>query len=384
MIAMLSAELTKLSFNAIDFLNFLSICQLLAAGIFCYFALKKDKIFIYLMGTCLCKALLPASSLVIYSKPINGLFLSYFAEPTVFIFVISFYAWPLFFYAFLNQAAARRWHWQAWIVTSITVFAAALLIGILTTPSISSQLATNSNMIYIAPKWAASLLWLPFGLAYLHLLKKNHSQPWIKSAGLRALTYLLSCICLYGFIIAACNTYFKTMNIVSGNTYALFVYGFTFSNIVVDFSCLMLSVWIYLRVTKSIGADDYNKQIDRYLTDENINKINEHIIVQKLYLKTHLSLDRCAEKLELPSRALTVIINHHYHKTFSEWITDLRISEAKRLLEDPQYLSFSVSEIASLSGFSSRSVFYSSFSKFEGMTPTQYRQHHAQPTTKLH
>ena len=54
-----------------------------------------------------------------------------------------------------------------------------------------------------------------------------------------------------------------------------------------------------------------------------------------------------------------------------EYLTRVRIEEAKRLLHNPQYL---IDEIAENIGYDDASYFTKVFKRYEGVTPTQYRK----------
>ena len=54
-----------------------------------------------------------------------------------------------------------------------------------------------------------------------------------------------------------------------------------------------------------------------------------------------------------------------------EYLTRVRLEEAKRLLRNPQYL---IDEIAENTGYDDASYFTKVFKRYEGVTPTQYRK----------
>lgn len=63
--------------------------------------------------------------------------------------------------------------------------------------------------------------------------------------------------------------------------------------------------------------------------------------------------------------------NKHFGKTIREYITELRMEDAKALLN---YSSLSVTEIAYCVGFSDANYFSSTFKKLNNMTPSAYRK----------
>ena len=57
-------------------------------------------------------------------------------------------------------------------------------------------------------------------------------------------------------------------------------------------------------------------------------------------------------------------------ETFIEYLTRTRIRNARRLLEDPRH---SIKEVCMLCGYSDPNYFSRIFKKYEGMTPSEYR-----------
>ena len=69
---------------------------------------------------------------------------------------------------------------------------------------------------------------------------------------------------------------------------------------------------------------------------------------------------------------LSAYINSVYQVSFRDWITDLRIEYAKRMMEEQPQLKNQ--EIAELSGFLSLSHFIRTFSEKEGCSPARWRK----------
>ena len=86
-----------------------------------------------------------------------------------------------------------------------------------------------------------------------------------------------------------------------------------------------------------------------------------------------LSLDRFAERLNMPQRKVSEAINSIQNQSYSDYINDWRIREACRLLEDPAHYHKTILEILYEVGFSAKSNFYTVFKKKVGTTPVAYR-----------
>ena len=61
---------------------------------------------------------------------------------------------------------------------------------------------------------------------------------------------------------------------------------------------------------------------------------------------------------------------------FMKYLLDRQIETAKRLLADPQYKVYQVSEMV---GFQDEKYFSRQFKKLVGVTPKEYRNEHASP-----
>ncbi len=111
------------------------------------------------------------------------------------------------------------------------------------------------------------------------------------------------------------------------------------------------------------------------LTERQKNELGkklDKLMKEKLYLKTKLTIDEVAEKLETNSKYLSQMINESQQKNFYTYINTFRIEEAKRLLKENQHQKYSIQGIARIAGFSSKSSFNEAFRRIVGMTPSEY------------
>lgn len=93
---------------------------------------------------------------------------------------------------------------------------------------------------------------------------------------------------------------------------------------------------------------------------------------EKPYLDDKLTLQKLAEKIDLPEKQLSQLINQHTGKHFFDFINEFRINEAKTLLKEQSQLT--VLEVLYEVGFNSKSSFYTAFKKETNLTPTDYRK----------
>lgn len=101
--------------------------------------------------------------------------------------------------------------------------------------------------------------------------------------------------------------------------------------------------------------------------EQRINEWKE----EKLYLTDQITINDIAERLGTDRRYLSRFINEHYGINFSRWISEMRIDEAKRLME--QKPDEGMEWVALQTGFSSLSYFSKVFSQVVGVSPKKWR-----------
>jgi AraC-like DNA-binding protein len=86
-----------------------------------------------------------------------------------------------------------------------------------------------------------------------------------------------------------------------------------------------------------------------------------------------LTLEELAAVLHLSVRQTQRLLQRNFGKTFSQKLNEARIAAAAQFLLNT---GLSVTEIGERTGFSSIEHFSSSFRRFTGFSPTQYRKNH--------
>lgn len=100
----------------------------------------------------------------------------------------------------------------------------------------------------------------------------------------------------------------------------------------------------------------------------NVRKITEYI--HENYCKD-LTLDSIAEAVYLSSNYASRLFKKVRKQSIMHYLTQVRMEEAKRLLHNPNYL---IDTVAIKIGYGDASYFTKVFKRYEGITPTQYRQ----------
>jgi len=105
-------------------------------------------------------------------------------------------------------------------------------------------------------------------------------------------------------------------------------------------------------------------EIENYL-----EKLDELMKVDEIYMDPSISLRHLAEKLELHPNKLSWLLNEQIGKNFNEYINTLRLITFKEKALNPKNSHLTLLGLAYESGFNSKTVFNVFFKKMEGITP---------------
>jgi len=111
--------------------------------------------------------------------------------------------------------------------------------------------------------------------------------------------------------------------------------------------------------------DEKNKQIE---------SLKDFMMKNEPYLDSSLTIQDLAAQLKMPVKDLSVLINLYMNKHFFDFINEYRIEKAKEILKDPLQKELTILEILYQIGFNSKSSFSTSFKKYTGTTPTDFRK----------
>lgn len=125
-------------------------------------------------------------------------------------------------------------------------------------------------------------------------------------------------------------------------------------------------------------ADAVSKQKSPPAIDEEKNRqiesLKDFMIEKEPYLDSSLTIQDLAEQLKMPVKDLSALINLYMNKHFFDFVNEYRIEKAKEILKDPLQKELTILEILYKVGFNSKSSFSSSFKKYTGKTPTDFRK----------
>jgi len=120
---------------------------------------------------------------------------------------------------------------------------------------------------------------------------------------------------------------------------------------------------------KAAYAESTLKQVD---TESALRALEKIVVDDKLYANEELNLSMLAEQLDLSTHQLSELINTRLDKSFSRYIRELRVEEARKMLiNEPKA---SVLSVGMSVGFTTQSNFYAAFKEIAGIAPGQYRK----------
>ena len=142
----------------------------------------------------------------------------------------------------------------------------------------------------------------------------------------------------------------------------------------------VLAFRIYMGRNERIGSNPKIKKsvkvIDPDMDSENLKKVKELNVLmetEKIYLDSDLSLSQLAEKIDVSTNQLSMLLNEYIGKNFYDYINNFRVEEVKRRLKNPSYEKQTLSSIGGDCGFNSKSAFNRIFKNLTGKTPSEFQ-----------
>ncbi|MES2108379.1 MAG: helix-turn-helix domain-containing protein [Bacteroidota bacterium] len=156
------------------------------------------------------------------------------------------------------------------------------------------------------------------------------------------------------------------------------------NNYVLYLSGTLFTYWLgmsaIIRQNKMQPADvaEYNQPaVKIYFADASAEEYKQQLVrlmeIDNLYLNPLLKLEMLAEKLSLPDKVVSNLLNQHLKKNFNDFVNEYRVAEAKKRLAEPASSKFTIAAIAYDCGFNSLATFQRCFKQFTGITPSQYQ-----------
>ena len=130
----------------------------------------------------------------------------------------------------------------------------------------------------------------------------------------------------------------------------------------------LLDILIFLS-----NSNDLKYILSRGFTASNSNDTDKINIVFQFIMVNYTNdiyIEEIASMLNMSVASFSRYFKHHTRKTFSQYVTQIRIAHACRLLMEDNY---NISEICYLSGFDNLSNYHRHFKKLLGVIPKEYK-----------
>lgn len=122
---------------------------------------------------------------------------------------------------------------------------------------------------------------------------------------------------------------------------------------------------------------------ERLPSELSMKEYNQAILKERLlalfgqgniYKQNDLKITQVALQLQTNRTYVSNLINSEFKCTFSEFVNQYRIQEAKKLLDSSKHQNYTLDFIADAAGFGSVNSFIRIFKEMEGTTPGKYRE----------
>ncbi len=211
-----------------------------------------------------------------------------------------------------------------------------------------------------------------FSFEDLSLKQKQQSillWPRVLFVFLGLLTFIAFCSFIYYLIV---GTNYAADSLVMG-----IQQGIEYNYLLLTCSIIFITIFFSFKYPKILSGLPVVKSIEdsTFPEAETYERELNHLIEsKKMHLDSELNEKKLADALGIHSYILSRLLNDHLGKSFSEFINEKRIKEAKRILEDKENQDLTIFAVAVDSGFRSESVFYVNFKKITGYTPAQFKK----------
>lgn len=126
-------------------------------------------------------------------------------------------------------------------------------------------------------------------------------------------------------------------------------------------------------ISKIENKNTVDKEADLVLAKQ----IQTVLDQQNLHLQANLKVADFARQMGVSEYRISRVFRHHFKaRNFNQYINDMRIKHAKKLLENTENMQWPILVVGLESGFASVGPFTRAFKSSCDMTPNQYRQYH--------
>lgn len=131
-----------------------------------------------------------------------------------------------------------------------------------------------------------------------------------------------------------------------------------------------------LQLASDIVLEEKKNESQPVRDDElnaDLTKLKKYMMEEKPFLNPSVTIQDISEGIGIPTRELSVLINHRVGQHFYDFVNTYRVEQAMNILQDGTKTKVTILEILYEVGFNSKSSFNTAFKKHTGNTPTFYR-----------
>lgn len=325
----------------------------LLLSVYLFFFAKKRGMAQHFLGILLLASSIRMGKSVLYNFDHNlpkiylqiGLSACFFIGPALYFFLKSS----------LNPIKRLPTSWKIHLsILSAFVLVGGILYPYPTHPSVW-------NHIYVPVIYA---VWAIYLVLSSILIKDILKKIIIKRSEIKAFDIWLS------------SVYFIIVLIFAAYQWAYF--GGPYISGAITFSFVMyISVFILLNRKKnddlfSNPLRNNNKKVSDNETQLWLIHLEKLMTEKQIFRNPNLKLQDVANEMNLSTHQLSQFLNDDIGKNFTQFVNEYRIDEACKLLEINTLLS--IEGIGDEVGFNSKSTFFTTFKKIQGVTPATYQQ----------
>lgn len=201
-----------------------------------------------------------------------------------------------------------------------------------------------------------------YAINNLKLVKAHASDQWLKNISISYAGYAL-CLAIY-YILSWVSIVKPTQDYIVSMGMSIFIYFIGYNGFRAP---LMTS--LYTKEQKYQKSSLTNDMLAHIM-----EKVDQLMKDEKLFVKDNLKLMDLAKRLELTPHAVSQAINVIENKKYTEYLSELRVDEAIRLMKEPDNSKTKLFAIAIDSGFNNKTSFLNAFKRQTGQSPSDYRK----------
>ena len=124
---------------------------------------------------------------------------------------------------------------------------------------------------------------------------------------------------------------------------------------------------------EKVTTRSYRNSVGPALVEDIAKKIIMKLMVEKKYRDPKYSARQLAKDIGANMRQISAVIKMRFQQNYAQLVGEMRIQEAKYMLQDSHFDKMTMEDIAINVGFSTRQSFYATFYRQCGITPREYK-----------